>query len=300
MQALGLERAVLTVAVFGLVVAGVVVATEGSTFPGPRGAALVLAPAAAVSCTSAGPYRAPEQGSVGLPVGLPLCASGPLVVTTSGVVLDGWDVRGGIVVDAADVVVRRSRITGDGSSPYGIRTTERGSVRIEDTTVTGDFPEAGIGDDRWTAERVEISGVTHDGARLGSGTALRNSWLHDFQPAPGSEAYALTILAPDGDVLVEDNRIEMGAGPGHGSALLIAPGRTGDRMDDGPVLIRGNVLGGGEYTLRQAVGSSELTDVRITGNRFRRDAGVGPLRVPASAVLVDNTFVDGGLISTEG
>ncbi len=299
MRVLGsVKRATLAVAVLGLLVAGVVVATEASTFSGRSEAALALAPAAAaVGCVVSGPYLAPEQGSVGLPAGTALCATGPLIIGRPGTVIDGWDVRGGIVVDAADVLVRRSRITGDGASPYGIRTTERGSVRIEDTTVTGDFPEAGIGDSRWTAERVEISGVTHDGARLGPGATMRNSWLHDFDPAPGSESTALALLVPDGDVLVEDNRVEMGTGPGHGSALLIAPGRSGDRSGGGSVLIRGNVLGGGEYTVDQVTGASELTDMRLTGNRFQRGAGVQPLRVPASAVLVDNTFVDGGRIT---
>jgi len=298
MWALGSSRrAALAVAILVLLVAGVVVATEGSTFPGQPEVTRALTPAAAVECVVSGPYLAPEQGSVGLPAGTALCATGPLVIDRPGTVIDSWDVCGGIVVDAADVLVRRSRITGDGASPYGIRTTERGSVRIEDTTVTGDFPEAGIADGRWTAERVEISGVTHDGARLGPGATMRNSWLHDFNPAPGSESTALALLVPDGDVLVEDNRVEMGTGPGHRSALLIAPGRAGGRVGDGSVLIRGNVLGGGEYTVHQATGASEMTDVRLTGNRFQRDARVQPLRVPASAVLVDNTFVDGGRIT---
>jgi hypothetical protein len=296
MQGLGLGRGGLAVAAFGLLVAGVVVATEGNTFPGAPRQAYALAPAAAVGCAAAGPYRAPEQGSVGLPAALELCPSGPMVVTTPGAVLDGWDVRGGIVVDARDVIVRRSRITGDGAEPYGIRTTERGSVRIEDTTLTGHFPEAAIGEDRWTAERVEITGATGDGARLGSGATLRNSWLHGFDPAAGAESNALALHVPDGDVLVEDNRIEMGTGPGHGSAVLIAPSRTGDRVEGGPVVIRGNVMGGGQYTLRQVAGAGQLRDVRITGNRFRRDAAAGPLRVPSTAVLMDNTFVDGGLI----
>jgi hypothetical protein len=299
MQGLGLGRVGLAVAAFGLVVSGVVVATEGNTFPGPLAAyaspaSVALAPAAGVSCLAAGPYRAPERGSVGLPVGLGLCPSGSMVITTPGVVLDGWDVRGGITVDAPDVVVRRSRVTGDGSSPFGIRTTERGSVRIEDTTLTGEFPEAAVVGDRWTAERVEITGVSHHGAQLGSGARLRNSVVHGLAPAAGVETHGLVLVGSDGDVLVEDNRIDRGLG--QGSAVLVAPAPGGESGRDGPVVIRGNVLGGGGYTLRQAPDAAVLSEVRITSNRFQRGPGVEPLRVPSSFVLMDNTFVDGGML----
>lgn len=292
MQPMGLGRVGLALTSFGLVVSGVVVATEGSTFPGVASPALALAPAAVANCAQVGPYRPPESGEVGLPARLELCPSGPMTVRTAGAVIDGWDVRGGIVVDAADVVVRRSRVTGDGSSPYGIRTTEAGSARIEDTTITGDFPVAGIGEHRWTAERVEISGVTADGAHLGSGATLRNSWLHSFVPSAGVRAAALELRERAGDALVEGNRVEMGTGPGHRAAVLLTPAESGSGERD--VVIRENVLGGGEYTLHQDDGSDAA--VRIVGNRFRRDADAAPLRVPVDTVLDGNTFVDGGQV----
>jgi hypothetical protein len=246
---------------------------------------------AALECAAAGPYRAPERGSVGVPAGIALCPSGPRTVTVAGAVLDGWEVRGGIVVDAPDVVVRRSRIVGDGTEPFGIRTTGDGSVRIEDVTLTGDFPEAAIGGDRWSGERVEITRVTGDGARLGEGSRLRNSALRDFTTAPGRQASALVVRGTGRDVLVEDNRVELGSGPGRDSAVLLAPQEPAERAD-GPVLIRGNVLGGGRYTVRQEE-PRVATDVRISGNRFRRDAEEAPLRVPRHTVLEDNVYLDG-------
>jgi hypothetical protein len=59
------------------------------------------------------------------------------------------------------------------------------------------------------------------------------------------------------------------------------------------VVIRGNVLGGGRYTVRQDE-PRVRSDVRITGNRFRRDAEQAPLRVSRRAVLEDNSYLDGG------
>jgi hypothetical protein len=286
-----LARAGLAVATCGLAVSGVVVATEGTTFPGTSVPTLALAPAAAVGCEPSTPYRPPARGSVGVPPGMALCPSGPVVVTVAGAVLDGWDVRGGILVDAPDVVVRRSRVTGDGTTPYGISTTEAGSVRIEDTTLTGAFPEAAIAGDRWSGERVEIVGVTHDGARLGESARLRNSSLHGFTPAPGAEVDAL-VLAGAGGAQVEDNAVELGAGPARRAALLLAPAAAGDG-GEGPTVIRGNVFGGGRYTLLQDSSVAAPPDLRITGNRFRRGREESPMRLSSRALLEDNTYLDG-------
>lgn len=274
-------RVALSFSALGIGVASAVVGV-GET--GYRPPTVVLTQAAAISCLAVGPYVAPDPGSTGLPPGLTLCPSGPVTITASGAVLDGWDVRGGIVVEAPGVVIRRSRVTGDGTVAYGVRTAGEGTVRIEDTTLTGDFPEAAVGDERWTAERIEIVGVTHDGARLGGGTRLRNSVVAAFAPAPGTEPDALVLRGDD--VTVEDNRVE--PGPAAGSAVRVA------ETPDGSAVIRGNVLGGGRYTVHEDADGPG--DVRITGNRFRRDAVRGPLRVSPSTVLADNTFDDGRVV----
>ena len=287
-----LARLGLALGTCAIAVAGVLVATEGTTFPGAPAPTVALAPAvAAGECASAGAYQAPERGSVGVPGGIALCRSAARTITAAGAVLDGWEVRGGIVVDAPDVVERRSRIIGDGSLPFGISTTAAGSVRIEDVTLTGDFPEAAIGGDRWSGERVEIRGVSSDGARLGESSRLRNSSLHDFATAPGREASALVVRGTGRGVFVEDNRVELGSGPGRDSAVLLAPDEPPERAE-GPVVIRGNVLGGGRYTVRQDE-PRVASDVRITGNRVRRGAEQAPLRVSRRTVLEDNAYLDG-------
>ncbi|MDN5932250.1 MAG: hypothetical protein L0I24_14470 [Pseudonocardia sp.] len=77
--------------------------------------------------------------------------------------------------------------------------------------------------DRWTAERVEIVGVTGDGAHLEEGSRLF---------APGAEVDGLELLAPD--VVVEDTTVRMDEG--HHSAVLIAPADG-----DGSIVVRSNV-----------------------------------------------------------
>jgi hypothetical protein len=283
-------RAGLGLATCLLAVAGVVVATDGTTFPALDPPTVALSPAAAaLECAAAGPYEAPARGSVGVPAALRLCPGAARTITSAGAVLDGWEIRGGVVVDAPDVVVRRSRVVGDGTQPFGIVTTDRGSVRIEDVTLVGDFPEAAIGGDRWSGERVEITGVTGDGARLGDSARLRNSRVHDFATPPERGASALVVQGSGRDVLVEDNEVDVG--PGSGSAVLLDPEGTAGR-GEGPITIRGNVLSGGRYTLREDEPGAP-SDVRISGNRFRRDAEEAPLRVSRRAVLEDNSYLGG-------
>lgn len=300
MQRTAGRRAVLALAVLGLAV-GTLVAAAG--VPRPAGAlsapmAATSAPATSVGptaptvparCGPVGAYEPPAVSAVGLPADLRLCPTGPLVVRTPGTLVDGLDITGGVVVDAADVVIRRSRITGDGSHPFGVATTPAGSVRVEDTTVTGDFGEAGIGGDRWTAERVEITRVTRSAARLGDGATLRNSWLHDLAEAPGAQTPAVELAPRSGAALIEGNRVD--AGPERPAALRLAG--PVDRW--GPeVIVRNNVLRGGRITLHQQGGAGD--PVRILGNRFGRDAIEAPLRVAPVAVVDGNTYVDGGTV----
>jgi len=63
---------------------------------------------------------------------------------------------------------------------------------------------------------------------------------------------------------------------------------------DSATVVRGNVLGGGRYTVHD----EDRTDLLITGNRFRRaaDRDAEPVRVSRQAVLEDNTYLEGGLL----
>lgn len=256
--------------------AAVLAAAVTAKATAPKPAAVTLVPSSAVTCMSVGPYRTPDPGSAGSPAGLVLCPSGPLRVVRAGAVLDGWAVTGGIVVDAQEVVVRRSRVTGDGTADFGVVTTSAGSVRIEDTTLAGDFRRAAVGGDRWSGERLAIGSVTHDGVHLGDRARLRNSVVRDA----GAGSAALVIERGRG-VVVEDSDVDAG---GRAAAAVRATGGEGT--------IRSSTLGGGRWTLQMGTGA----DVLVTDNRFRRDAAAGPLRVPPGVVHEDNTFVDGGLL----
>jgi hypothetical protein len=279
-------RAVLAVLTLLLGASGVLVATEVAAQDASTAAPAPVVSASAHRCPETGPATTPERGSVGLPPALRLCphraeGGGPVVVDEPGAVLDGWDLTGGIVVTAPGVVVQRSRITGDGSTDHGVATTGAGSVRVQDSTLTGRFRAAALGGARWTAERVEIVGVAGDGAHAGPGSRLLASVLSRFEP--GSDVDGVEVRA--GDVRVEDSAVWMGTG--HRSAVHVSATEPGD----GPVLLRRNVLGGGEYTVVQPGPGRARTE--LLGNRFARDAREGPLRLDPSAREAESTYLDG-------
>ena len=280
-------RAVLAVLTLLLGASGVLVATEVAAQDAST-AAPVPAVTASVAhrCPATGTPTTPERGSVGLPPALRLCphraeGGGAVVIDQPGAVLDGWDLTGGIVVTVPGVVVQRSRITGDGSTDHGVATTGAGSVRVQDSTLTGRFRAAALGGARWTAERVEIAGVAGDGAHAGAGSRLLASVLSRFEPGPDVDGVEVRA----GDVRVEDSTVWMGSG--HRSAVHVAATEPGD----GPVLLRRNVLGGGEYTVVQPGPGRVRTE--LLGNRFARDAREGPLRLDPSAREAESAFLDG-------
>ncbi|MCG3748914.1 MULTISPECIES: hypothetical protein [unclassified Amycolatopsis] len=205
--------------------------------------------------------------------------TGSLTADRPGMVLSGLDVRGMLTVTAPGVVVRNSKFTGDGSTPWGIRTSNEGSVRIEDTLITGDYTDAGIAYGNWSAIRVEITGMSNDGAKLGAHTSITDSWIHDFAPSPGAHSDGLQLTEDVGDVVVKNNRIEIGTGEGANSAVFLSPDIGPDHPDAGPVVISGNTLGGGGYTFYSVGGQqgARLKDVVFTGNTFLPGAKYGPI-----------------------
>ncbi len=212
-------------------------------------------------------------------------------------VLTGLDVRGMLTVTAPGVTVKNSKFTGDGSTPWGIHTEGEGSVRIEDTVITGDYGEAGIAYGNWSAIRVEITGMSNDGAKLGPHSSITDSWIHDFKPSPGAHSDGLQLVEDVGDVVIKNNRIEIGTGEGANAAIFLSPDIGPDHPGAGPVVVEGNTLGGGGYTF-YSVGGQEgarLHDVTFTGNTFLPDAKYGPIYPSDFDVrtVSGNVFADG-------
>jgi len=226
----------------------------------------------------------PNSSNTGVPSGTVLQASGALTVTTAGAVIDALDISGGVVIEAPNVVIKRSRITGSGD--YGVQVLS-GDVTIEDSEISG-FSNA-IAFDNWKAYRVNIHGVTDDGVKLGSNVLLQDSYLHDFTPSAGAHADGGQMQSGEVNLVVRHNYINPGLGTN--SALFIAPDLG--PSSPGPVTIDGNILGGGNFTIYCVDGNNGqyfVRNISITNNRFLNNAQYGPDDVNVPVTWAGNVW----------
>lgn len=205
--------------------------------------------------------------------------------------LSGLDIHGEVVIQAAGVQIRGSRITGD--DYYGVL-VQSGSVSISDSEISG-FENAIAGDD-WTAQRVNIHSVTGDGVKLGSGVVLRDSWIHDLTPAPGAHADGAQMQDGVTNLVVAGNTIE--PGDAANSAIFLAPDLG--PSTNGPVTISDNWLDDGGFTLfcvDGANGRYVVGNITISGNRFGSNAGYGPVRITVPVTFTGNVDATGRPLS---
>lgn len=256
------------------------------------------APAGGPATCSAGQQAAwPGRDDTGVPAGVTLHPMGSLVVKEQGAVVDGASIAGSVIVEAPDVVIRNSRISGTGRG-NGV-TVRSGSLTITDSQIV-DF-ENGIVGNSVTARRVEIVGMTGDGIKLGSDVLIADSWIHGFNPAEGAHCDGMQMQSGERGVTVRHNTIEMfneSTGSNGNSAVFIAPDLGPD--SDGPVVVTQNLLDGGNYSvfiLDGRHGQYHVHNVSLTDNRFGRHSRYGPLRISVPAAISGNTWADtGGLI----
>ncbi len=140
------------------------------------------------------PVPVVPTGGVGVPVGTSLTVhNGDITITTPGTVIDSLDVRGFVIVKAANVTIRNSIIRGSGPGSYNtglINATSAGvsNLLIEDTTLVPSHPSVwidGVLGHDFTARRVETYNVV-DGFGVYNTTGpnanvtIDSSWVHDL------------------------------------------------------------------------------------------------------------------------
>lgn len=233
----------------------------------------------------------PGPGNTGVPEGTALQASGALTITTAGTVLDSLDISGGVLILAPNVTIKRSRIRGSGQ--YGVY-TKGGSVTITDSEIIG-FDNA-IAFSNWQCIRCDISGQNQDGVKLGSNVRLEASYIHGLTPEAGAHADGAQMQGGETNLYVIGNSIDSSNGGSMGNAAIILKPDFGGSAP-GPVVIEGNVLSGGNYTLMHVdSGDARQSGVTIRGNRFKRVATYGAAMANAPCTWSDNAYVDGQAI----
>lgn len=208
----------------------------------------------------------PDRSTTGVPPGVTLRASDRLTINVAGTVVDRLDVRGVININAPDVVVRRSRVSG---SAYNVINIKEGlsGVRIEDVEVDGLGLAGKPGSSGITGPativRARIWGV-ENGIKPFSGSVVQDSMISDLA-APGSPHVDGIEIDQGSDITVKGNFIDM-SNWGQTSTIMI------DNYF-GPasrIRVEGNRLLGGGYTVYSDARfkGGPITDISFVDNRM--------------------------------
>lgn len=208
------------------------------------------------------PVTPPPAGSVGVPAGTALVASPGFTADVAGKVYDRLDVSGPIIVIARGVVIRRSRIRGSG--PCAVWVKDGGSVVIEDSEIVG--AENGVGFGSYTLRRCHVHGQYGDGLKLGSDCLVEDSVIDGLKPAAGAHADGGQVQFGVTNLTVRRSTFDVSTCDGN-AALFISPDQG--PSTDGPVLIEGNTLKGGNYTIYVVdgnYGQYVVRNITVRGN----------------------------------
>jgi hypothetical protein len=226
-------------------------------------------------------------------------SSGTMTITEPGAVIERIEHRGEIYVQAPGVVLRDVRVISHGW--YGIRVFEGASgVIIEHAEIALEQQPAGqaavaSSGGNLTLRNSELRG-NGDGAKVGNGDVYERNWIRMSKPDTGSDLHLDGLQADGGGtgVVIRQNRIELPPDVDGNAAIIINGSMAPSRGD---ILIEGNWLDGGNYTIYAGVNKdgSCQPDVRAIGNRFGRNQRYGLLSAGDCEVTWrGNTFTDTG------
>ncbi|GAA4210675.1 hypothetical protein GCM10022252_78760 [Streptosporangium oxazolinicum] len=255
-------RRFLVTGLTGLLFLGLTLASQSST-------AVALTTAPTTSPPSATGF--PDERTTGVPDGVTLTPSGSLTVTRAGTVIDAMDITGTVTVKAANVTIKRSRVSAAATALYPIRVTS-GNVLVEDTEISGG-KSAAVCCGHYTLRRVDIHDV-FEGPRVGDDTTIEQSYLHHLLRCPGCHIDAIQSTGGT-DITIRGNNIQA-----YNPTLkdpMNAAFQFGE--ENSPVrncVVDGNLMNGGNYTVNGGGGGTTGAQCAFSNNRFQRDFRYGP------------------------
>jgi hypothetical protein len=234
--------------------------------------------------------------------------NGDLTVKTPGQVVDAVEIRGILRIEAPNVVVKRTLITGRPltSSMGLIYVVAGGSVSVEDSELYAKDQSPyvrGVIGANFSLNRVNIHHVTDQMMITGDNVRVQNSWLHANlyyaqDPTMGGKAtHDDNVQVARGTNLVFTNNTFEGA---HNAAIQVA--QSGGTVSG--MTVSGNSIGGGACSLNFAeVGLGTIKGVSITSNVFQptqsaRNCAIvsDPTTIPLLS-LRSNTWASGAAVT---
>jgi hypothetical protein len=233
----------------------------------------------------------PNARTTGVPPGTTLKPWDGHEITDNEVV-DGWDIPHNLNISACNVTIKRSHIHGNNKDDnrFGLRNSSGCHLTVQDTEI--DHFSNGIGFGDCTALRVHIHDTGDDCSKLGNNTTIVDSYFHAGQPAPGAHQDCGQMQDGVVNLTIRHNRLEDCSN----AALFITPDLG--PSTDGPVIIDGNLLSGGNYTVFILDGSSGkyfVRNITLTNNRFVRNTSrYGALDINVPVTSSGNVWNDDG------
>jgi hypothetical protein len=198
-----------------------------------------------------------------------------MTVVGEGTVLDGLEIRGLVRIEAKNVVIKNSKITGRHLSSANslLYVAASGSVTVQDSEIYAAEPSVyvdGVIGQNFTLERVDVHDVVDQVKVIGDNVTVRDSWLHRNlhyanDPAQGGGAtHDDNIQVQKGtSITLSHNTLESS----HNAALQV----TQDMGTVGRVTADRNLVSGGGCSFNLAdKGKGALRDVSLRSNRFTR------------------------------
>jgi hypothetical protein len=220
-----------------------------------------------VACAQPPASGYPDASNTGVPLGTPLTVvNGNMTIATAGTIIENRDIRGCVVVNAPDVIIRKSRIACGGQSVVWSGST---NLLVEDVEIVcgGTAGTTGLTPQNYTARRVNAHACENIFWASRDVTVI-DSYLHDPIPCCGpSEPHTDSVQLPGGasNVTLRHNTIYGGyvSQSNFGNSAFTTGGSSSS------ILIENNLLAGGGHTAR-CEGSGANTNYRVKNNRFSR------------------------------
>lgn len=216
----------------------------------------------------------PSAATTGVRPGVVLTDSGSLTIDEPGTVIEGLRVKGRIVVNADDVVIRDTLVEGGGAH-YPIRIS-RGvkNVLIEYVEVHND-PGGGIGiffnSGSGTVRYANIHTAT-DGIRVqADDVTIEHSYIHSLKRISGGHHDSIQIRSGANVVIRGNSLLPYVAETNDPMNAAIQIGSlTRDPLVD--LRVEGNFMDGGNYTIN---GGKDIESGSFVGNVFGPHARYG-------------------------
>jgi len=243
----------------------------------------------------------PNASNTGVPSGTALTLyTGPLTISVANTVIDSKKINGCVVIKANNITIKNSLIQSGGCFFNVLSDSGYTGLKLIDVEIDGlnnGSGDSAIGGSNYICQRCNLHG-TVDGAKAGDNVIFQDSYIHDLAMTSSSHNDGIQSLGTV-SLRIVHNTILVKSG---GTAAVILSTGVASRMSN--VLIDGNLLGGGAYTVYggyQAGTDSlaKVSNISVTNNRFTtqifpKSGAYGPLTSVDPPVLVSgNTWFDG-------